>query len=958
MKFKKKLLATLVAMALSPVAIAQNIGFEDGNTGSWTGNGISAVGSQTLQAGSNTWTVNPYGSYMGKLTITSGTFSQMTSALSLTSASASGIQSTLTTQAQTTGNGQGNPTTASWASKTVTLTAGQNFSLAWQYISTDYVPFNDGSIATLVKVGSPSTTAVLNNYTSQYALLGFTNPGTGDYSTGSYGSTGWQTATYSVTETGDYLLGFGVFNLDDQALSPVLYVDEVIGTTSKNGQAFGAVAPNPGTSAPDTSSGSVTPPAVTIVGTTTTNGTSSFSDSTGGSVVTTSALIANDYLTRTFTNVTNTSVGRLTTTPTTVITTYSDNSTTSAAGSPITVSENYSNIIDITHNDVATSFTPNAAARTHVDTGSVVAVDPLVTPTDNFMLRYGSMSVSGLISRTSTTPTLFVYDRSTTTVTTNDFSPSSIYTDTTSTVNTTSTVSETYNLVNTENFTRTVTRVVNDVASSVTPDAAARTHIDSGLLTLELDTPVTPNANYSIRTGTASATGFNTRISTTPTLFVYDRTVSTTTDDNFANTSVYTNTSNTVNTNSTVSSIYNVVNIENFTRTITKDVLDTMTGLEVIGDIQRVSNGIDPTSMSNARTAPATVNNGKSITVTAGGIITANELYTVTTPTRFTYNRVVDTTTADVFAPTSVYTNTSGTTRETSTVTGEYDVVTGDSQGRTAAYDVSVNLRTDQVQTVNKLHGMMNRAIEFGKTIVYKRFDHSNDGYNGHTNLFGVGHNKDLDGGVNLGFGINKLDTMLSGNNSNVRAETVQLGATLSKKDVNGFDLSSTVQHSMTSYNATATPTVTVNTTGDARLLATQPFNRSLANVSGKTSGTDSSIAVRVVGPGDIIRPVLGATAGTRNVKGYNGNIEILPGTTVSNKIGAVNDTYSFGTVGAVAKYDMFNATALYHTDGVKQIGVGLQQEKENLTFNIRADRLQTNQGASNVYSAGLVYKF
>lgn len=259
-QFKKSLVAVAISAMMATGAMAQNIGFEDGNTTGWGGNGISAVGSQTLQAGSNQWTINPYGNYMGKLTIASGTFSQMTSALSLTSTSASGIQSTLSTQAQATGNGQGNPTTASWASKTVTLTAGQTFTLAWQYISTDYVPFNDGSIATLVKVDNPSVNAVLNNYTSQYALLGFTNPGTGDYSTGSYGSTGWQTATYSVTESGDYLLGFGVFNLDDNALSPVLYVDEIIGTTLQNGQTFGAVAPNPGTLAPVTPTEPVTPP--------------------------------------------------------------------------------------------------------------------------------------------------------------------------------------------------------------------------------------------------------------------------------------------------------------------------------------------------------------------------------------------------------------------------------------------------------------------------------------------------------------------------------------------------------------------------------------------------------------------------------------------------------------------------------------------------------------------------
>jgi hypothetical protein len=256
MKFKKKLLATLVAMSMSSFVLAQNLGFEDGTTTGWSGSGLTAVQSQTIQAGSYTWVVNPYGSYMGRIDILSGTsFSAMGTALGLSSASMTGIQNTLTTQAQSTGFGQGNITTAGWAYRTITLTAGETFSLAWQYISTDYVPFNDGSIASLVRVGSDTTFGVINNYTQQYALLGFTNPGTGDYSTGSYGATGWQKSTYSVTESGDYILGFGVFNLDDQALSPILFIDEQQGTTTLDGETFGAIAPNEGTLAPDESGG-------------------------------------------------------------------------------------------------------------------------------------------------------------------------------------------------------------------------------------------------------------------------------------------------------------------------------------------------------------------------------------------------------------------------------------------------------------------------------------------------------------------------------------------------------------------------------------------------------------------------------------------------------------------------------------------------------------------------------
>jgi hypothetical protein len=298
----------------------------------------------------------------------------MTSALSLASTSVSGIQSTLSTQAQTTGNGQGNPTTAAWASKTVTLTGGQNFSLAWQYISTDYVPFNDGSIATLVKVGSPNVNAVLNNYTSQYALLGFTNPGTGDYSTGSYGATGWQTATYTVTESGDYLLGFGVFNLDDNALSPVLYVDEVIGTTLQNGQTFGAVAPNPGTLAPTTPAEPVTPPTPTaptivssaagtpIVSTSTSTGptttdvavtagvtaiVTTITDTRTGqsktlSVNRNTTAVATTPVTTTVTS--TTPVTTTTTTTPTTVNTYSDGTTQTVNGTPTTSVTNSSQV--------------------------------------------------------------------------------------------------------------------------------------------------------------------------------------------------------------------------------------------------------------------------------------------------------------------------------------------------------------------------------------------------------------------------------------------------------------------------------------------------------------------------------------------------------------------------------------------------------------------------------------
>ena len=57
-------------------------------------------------------------------------------------------------------------------------------------------------------------------------------------------------ATITVPVTGSYTLGFTSFNLGDQSLSPILFVDQIQGGTTLNGQTFGPVAPNPGSTAP------------------------------------------------------------------------------------------------------------------------------------------------------------------------------------------------------------------------------------------------------------------------------------------------------------------------------------------------------------------------------------------------------------------------------------------------------------------------------------------------------------------------------------------------------------------------------------------------------------------------------------------------------------------------------------------------------------------------------------
>ncbi len=261
-------LALLTLLALtSPCAMAavdiDNISFETGNLDGWTAsttgtktpdnyganNGVGAAVTTGLNNfgaanGQHIWTVSPYGSYMASLQANTASvgFASAAAALGLTAASQAEITQTI----------DGTPTTAAWLYQDLTLEAGDYFTMAWQYVSTDYEPFNDASVTSLVNLGDSSILATVNNQTAQYALLGATNLGTGSYSTGSYGSTGWQVATYQVSVAGTYRLGFLTFNLDDASYSPILFIDEAPGLTYDKGVPFDPVAPNPGTGAPTT----------------------------------------------------------------------------------------------------------------------------------------------------------------------------------------------------------------------------------------------------------------------------------------------------------------------------------------------------------------------------------------------------------------------------------------------------------------------------------------------------------------------------------------------------------------------------------------------------------------------------------------------------------------------------------------------------------------------------------
>ncbi|MGB5824477.1 MAG: S-layer homology domain-containing protein [Proteocatella sp.] len=125
------------------------------------------------------------------------------------------------------------------------LEKDESYSMAWQYVSTDHIPYNDGSLVSFVNLDDASSMPLIYGVRTDVSILGATVPGTGNYSTGSYGATGWQTVALKANVAGKYRIGFAVFNLDDTQLNPWLFLDKVPGTTLLNGEEFAPIGKDP-----------------------------------------------------------------------------------------------------------------------------------------------------------------------------------------------------------------------------------------------------------------------------------------------------------------------------------------------------------------------------------------------------------------------------------------------------------------------------------------------------------------------------------------------------------------------------------------------------------------------------------------------------------------------------------------------------------------------------------------
>ena len=455
------------------------------------------------------------------------------------------------------------------------------------------------------------------------------------------------------------------------------------------------------------------------------------------------------------------------------------------------------------------------------------------------------------------------------------------------------------------------------------------------------DIVVTPSADYTTRSGSASESTTETRTTTTQ-MEVVD-----TYDDN-----------RTQNRD-----VDDSVETTMFTQTITTFIDDVMTRFEKHGRDTWISEGIDEDTISvtSATLATSVDQDGAMISATVN--LEGTESFTV--PTTFYYDRTVSQQTdktdfadgsEDEIGTNQVISQTD-TSDPSDDISAVYNVAGSETETVTGGYRVVGTLRTDAIETVNVAQDIANRGLTFG-SINATNYNHSQDGYSGSTTVFGVGGETTLDNGVTLGSGLNKVSSSLSGNNSSVSASTIQLGTTISN-NVGSGTFSSTLQHSMTDYESTTSIGWNTTTFGDDRLyrgigaLPTLPAT----TITGETKGTDSSVALRYTGNGEQFRPIVGYTYGKRKVDGYDANISIL-GLNDTIKVGSTNDDYSYATVGGELSLGLATITALHHTDGVNQFGIGIEKNTDKVTWNLGAERTLTDIGDSNSISAGLAIRF
>jgi hypothetical protein len=196
-----------LALSISTASAGpMNPGFEDGggSLAGWTSLGtVSAVPSTTVTTFDGTvWSIFPFETHMAQLNSNPIAVSDIEAALGLAPGSLPN------------NNPDGGSLTdgaAIW--QTFAAAAGETITQWWNYVATDYIPFNDPAFAVVI---DPSGAATITTLASIW----------GDgVAVGTSGNSGWHEFSFTAGVAGAYTLAFITTNDKDQILDSVLFVD-------------------------------------------------------------------------------------------------------------------------------------------------------------------------------------------------------------------------------------------------------------------------------------------------------------------------------------------------------------------------------------------------------------------------------------------------------------------------------------------------------------------------------------------------------------------------------------------------------------------------------------------------------------------------------------------------------------------------------------------------------------
>jgi hypothetical protein len=177
----------------------------DGPSLSITSVSIAGGGGNLVDNHNGTWTYTPAPGYAGPVhfnyTASDGTLSASSTA-NLTLAPETAIAPTLTVGSNVTFV----PTDGAALETSLHLHAGDVVTFQWNFTTDDYLPYKDFAFASV-----NGAAFLLSDIQS----------------TGSYGSTGWHTFSYTATADGTYTIGTGVMNDKDMQVMSYLAVDNI-----------------------------------------------------------------------------------------------------------------------------------------------------------------------------------------------------------------------------------------------------------------------------------------------------------------------------------------------------------------------------------------------------------------------------------------------------------------------------------------------------------------------------------------------------------------------------------------------------------------------------------------------------------------------------------------------------------------------------------------------------------